>query len=45
MAGRNGIDQVREALEDLHEAPFDEEIDDGEGGGFGPMRALSLIHI
>lgn len=40
MAGRNGIDQVREALEDLHEAPFDEDIDDGEGGGFGPMRCM-----
>lgn len=40
MAGRNGIDQVREALGDLHEAPFDEEIGDGEGGGYGPARAM-----
>ena len=40
MARRNGIDQVREALDGLHEAPFDEEIDDGEGGGFGPMRCM-----
>lgn len=40
MAGRKGIDELREAIGDLHEAPFDEEIGHGEGGGYGPARAM-----
>lgn len=40
MARNSGIDRVRGALDDLHEAPFDGDADDGEGGGYGPARAM-----